>query len=103
MLAIILLATLAADGRAGPKAPDDLRPSKAGFVRGYYERALAEHTRVAYRAFLRCEEFAGEFRGEFRLRWDRWRENEPGLPPEVFAAYAYYVRTINDEDLVLQL
>ena len=68
-------------------------------VRDYYEKAVREQVLNEYRGYLEGEEYEKEFLQEYRLLWDNWRENEPGLPDEVYAAHLFYVKHFNDEDI----
>jgi hypothetical protein len=68
-------------------------------ARDYYEKAVREQVLNQYRASLAGEEYETKFLQEYRLRWDNWRENEPGLPDEVYAAHLFYVQHFTDEDI----
>jgi hypothetical protein len=68
-------------------------------ARDYYEKAVREQVLNEYRAYLAGEEYEKKFLQEYRLQWENWRENEPGLPDEVYAAYLFYVKHFNDEDI----
>jgi LCCL domain len=68
-------------------------------ARDSYAKAVREHVLNKYRAYLEGEEYPKEFLQEYRLRWANWRENEPGLPDEVYAAHLFYVKHFTDEDI----
>jgi hypothetical protein len=66
-------------------------------VRDYFEHRLREYTLASYRAYLARREHA-PFLDEHKLKWEKWRENQLGLPAAVFDAYSFYVSTMNDQD-----
>jgi hypothetical protein len=84
-----------ADRRATP--PGQAR--RALRLREEFERLLRAHVEREYRAHLAGGAPPGPFLEPDRLSWERWRENEPGLPGLVFQAYAFYVMAIQARDL----
>jgi hypothetical protein len=68
-------------------------------ARDYYEKAVREQVLNTYRAFLKNEEYQTDFLQGHRLQWANWRENQPGLPEEVYAAHLFYVKHFTDEDI----
>jgi hypothetical protein len=73
--------------------------SLAQAARAFYEQAVREQVFNDYRASVEGEEHPNELLGEYRLQWTRRRENEPGLPDEVYAAHLFYVQHFTDEDI----
>ncbi len=73
--------------------------SLAQAAREFYEKAVREQVLNEYRAYLEGEEYEHGFLEEYRLQWENWRENEPGLPGEVYAAHLFYVKHFTDEDI----
>jgi hypothetical protein len=68
-------------------------------AREFYESAVKEDILTRYRAHLNNEEFQNELLQEYQLRWKKWRENQPGLPDEVYAAHLFYVQHFTDQDI----
>src|SRR5262249_4162083 len=68
-------------------------------ARDYFEQALREHYLARYRAYLRDEEHDQGFLEDHMLRWEKWRENQLGLPEEVYAAHLFYVQHFTDADI----
>jgi hypothetical protein len=68
-------------------------------ARDFYEKAVREQVLNKYRAYLKDEEYEKDFLQEYRLSWPKWRENEPGLPDEVYAAHLFYVKHFTDQDI----
>jgi hypothetical protein len=68
-------------------------------ARDFYEKAVRAHVLARHRAYLKGEEFGQDFLQEYRLQWDNWRENEPGLPDEVHTAHLFYIQHFTDEDI----
>jgi hypothetical protein len=68
-------------------------------ARDYYETAIREDVLNRYRAHLQNEDYGRDFLQDYRLKWARWRENEPGLPDEIYAAHQFYIKHFTDEDI----
>jgi hypothetical protein len=68
-------------------------------ARDYFEKALHDHYLARYRAYKRDEEYTRGFLEEHMLRWERWRENQLGLPSEVYDAHLFYIKHFTDEDI----
>jgi hypothetical protein len=68
-------------------------------AREFYGTAVKDYILASYRAYLKNEEIEKGLLEDYQLRWDRWRENTPGLPDEVYAAHLFYVKHFTDEDI----
>jgi hypothetical protein len=80
---------------AGTTMPRNL----AQAARDFYDKAVREQILNEYRTYLRGEEYEKKFLQEYCLEWDNWRENEPGLPDEMYAAHLFYIKHFADEDI----
>jgi hypothetical protein len=69
-------------------------------ARDYFARALRTFYFRSYKAYCEGEDDGNNtFLPDHMLRWEKWRENEPGLPDEVYAAHLFYVQHFTDQDI----
>jgi hypothetical protein len=68
-------------------------------ARDRFERALHDWYLARYRNYVNGGGDDPGFLEDHMLRWEKWRENEPGLPEEVYAAHQFYIQHFTDADI----